>query len=113
MAAPKVGERRVYPGHTIPVLYPGEQATSMPVSLDQILDAAIAGEEVAVADWLVEPAPGVRAWCLRWRYRLIGRWQSAFRSWWRRSRRVNAFQPGHSKLERMRALDDEMVLRKD
>jgi hypothetical protein len=29
-------------------------------------------------------------------------------SWWRRQQRVNAWQPGHSKLERFRRLDQEL-----
>lgn len=37
------------------------------------------------------------------------RWWSAVASWCRRVQAVNAFEPGHSKVERMRALDDEMV----
>lgn len=43
----------------------------------------------------------------------LGYWRNALRSWWRRQRPVNPLRPGHSKLERLRALDDEMVFRKD
>ena len=40
-----------------------------------------------------------------WGRRLL----SALASWWRRRRAVNPWTPGHSTLERMRALQREMV----
>ncbi len=39
-----------------------------------------------------------------WLRRLGG----ALRSWWRRHRPINPWQPGHSKIERLKALNDEM-----
>lgn len=64
---PKVGERRVYPGPELPVLYPGEVAHGM----GAIDPETGLGE---AAEWLVEPAPGWYARWLRLRYRLFGRW---------------------------------------
>jgi hypothetical protein len=40
-----------------------------------------------------------------WLRRLI----ADLRFWWRTRQRVNAYQPGHSALERMRALDRELT----
>jgi len=36
------------------------------------------------------------------------RLRSALRFWWRTHRKVDPFVPGHSALERMRALDQEL-----
>lgn len=57
-------EPRVYDGPAIDVLYPGEHAISN--DLEEI------DGEVVVTSWLVEPAPGLRARLLRWRYRAFG-----------------------------------------
>jgi hypothetical protein len=69
-AAPKVGEPRMYPGDTIPILYPGEVATAQ-LNFERITFALQTGERVVpVTHWIVEPAPGwYHAW-LRWQYRV-------------------------------------------
>lgn len=80
---PRIGSRRVYTGHELPLLYPGEHASA---TLDSdaiartIAEAHASGQtqvRMPVAGWLVEPMPGWHGWFLRWRYRLVGRWRHA------------------------------------
>jgi hypothetical protein len=70
---PRIGEPSLYPGREVAVLYPGETATAR-ISPEAVIHALATGQhEVPIEDWIVTPAPGVHAWLLRWRYRLIGR----------------------------------------
>lgn len=79
---PRVGEPRLYDGEEIPVLYPGERAHCAEWAV--VEDATDAqGRRVRRARamrWMVEPEPGVRAACRRWRYRLLGQWVDALRA---------------------------------
>ena len=71
----KIGTPRLYPGNTIPVLYPGEQAQGR-LAREAGVAAADGVVTAPVIEWLVEPMPGWYGWWLRWRYRLWGRWWS-------------------------------------
>jgi hypothetical protein len=61
-----IGETRFIDGPVIPVLYPGEMASSMSVEQD-------ADGDWQVARWVVEPLPGWRGRWLRLHWRLRGR----------------------------------------
>jgi hypothetical protein len=69
-ATPRIGEPRLYPGNTIPMLYPGEVATAQ-LHVERMITFAVesGARVVPVTQWVVEPAPGwYMAW-LRWQYR--------------------------------------------
>jgi hypothetical protein len=59
----RIGEPRVVSGPTIPVLYPGEQASA--TAFEDNGDGT-----VTPIDWLIEPMPGWRGARLRALYRL-------------------------------------------
>lgn len=93
MTTPPIGVPRIYEGHQVPVLYPGERLLSRGVPLQDLVRAILAaeacGETEAVlplSGWLVEPDPSWLGLYRRWRYRLMGQWVARYASWAVRSR---------------------------
>jgi hypothetical protein len=82
VTTPKIGHPRVYPGHVVPVIYPGEVASAQLGITEATLRAARETQQpvsLQVTGWIVEPAPGWHAWWRRTRYRYWGRWFSTGR----------------------------------
>lgn len=80
---PPIGVHRIYEGPEIPMIYPGERATSAAIpaeDIERLIDEAVerGDDHITIhgAQWIVEPEPDWRGAWLRWRYRFMTR------PWW-------------------------------